>query len=608
MLAGLERGDALGVVADDDSAVADGLHDPLPLEVPAVVDVEVEQHAGAAQQIPLAVAEDVVGRGLGVGVVGVREHDVRPVGGEHGGAAGEQLGAAPAPDAEVHDVDVALGVELLRRARPRPRPPERRVLGPDPLLAEGGDAARADVEHRRAVEVRQARVLVEEPRARLLGAQEDRPLELGRRRMAVLRRQREPLVRRDEHDDAVGVRGGHAVVADRGRDPEVAELEAQRVDELDEEAVLALGEAEDDLWHALSAAGAPRERVPWRPGPMGETVVPERFVPAAMRGQLVEAEHLVRYWWAARFAPGKRVLDAGCGMAYGTAMLAGAGAEQVTGIDRATAVLDAARPAAPENVELVAGDLRSLPFADRSFDLVVCFEVIEHLDEPDAALRELERVLRRDGILLISSPNRDVYEPGNPHHLHEYTPPELRVALERYFTHVELRRQANLIASAVMPDDIAVREALEGVQDVQLAKCVPVVPGRETYTLALASHSALPPDRTTTAVATGLTEIRKWLELYDEQHAAVLDRDERIRRLDADALEVRRARARLVEGEQDHARLIQLREELAAARAENERLRDELDRAATTMAGMRRSPSWRLTAPLRGAKRFFRRP
>ncbi|HEX2085296.1 MAG TPA: methyltransferase domain-containing protein [Solirubrobacteraceae bacterium] len=330
-------------------------------------------------------------------------------------------------------------------------------------------------------------------------------------------------------------------------------------------------------------------------------------MPAAMRGQLVEAEHLVRYWWAGRLAAGRRVLDAGCGTAYGSAMLAAAGARHVTGVDRAAAVLEAARPGCPAEVELVQADLRELPFADRSFELVTCFEVIEHLAEPDAALKELERVVTRDGVLLVSSPNRDVYEPGNPHHVHEYTPGELQAALERFFPHVEVRRQANLIASAVMPDDVAAGDALEDVHDVRLAKCVALPPGRETYTLAMASHAALPPDRSTTAVATGLTEIRKWLELYDEQHAAVLERDARIRRLEEADARVRAARAALVDGEQDRARVIMLREDLAAAEERCDELRAELDRAAATMAAMKRSPSWRLTAPLRAAKRVLRR-
>jgi SAM-dependent methyltransferase len=340
---------------------------------------------------------------------------------------------------------------------------------------------------------------------------------------------------------------------------------------------------------------------------MSETLVPERFVPAAMRGQLVEAEHLVRYWWAAQHAPGRRVLDAGCGMAYGTRMLADAGAAHVTGVDRAVAVLDAIRDACPPNAELVPGDLRDLPFADRSFDLVVCFEVIEHLEEPEKALSELERVVAADGVLLISSPNRDVYEPGNPHHLHEYTPRELRDALARRFAHVELRRQVNLIASAVMPDDVAARARLDPVHDVRLAKCVAVPADGETYTLALASHAPLPPDRTTTAVATGVTEIRRWLELYDGQRALLEEQGRKLQHVAREAEEVERARGLLLDGEQAHARVRLLTEQLEELGREMDALRDRLARSAAAVEGMKRSPSWRLTAPLRALKRPFRR-
>ena len=310
----------------------------------------------------------------------------------------------------------------------------------------------------------------------------------------------------------------------------------------------------------------------------------------------------------------ERVLDAGCGTAYGTRMLAEAGAEHVTGVDRAAAVLETARPSCPANVELVTGDLKELPFPDRSFDLVVSFEVLEHLEDPDTALREFERVVAPNGIVLVSSPNRDVYEPGNPHHLHEYTPPELRDALSRYFVHVELRRQANLIASALMPDDVANgKDELRPVRDVSVAKCVSLPADGETYTVAIASHSPLPPDRSTVAVATGITEIRRWLELYDGQQKVLQEQGARLRRLEDEAVDVRRARETLLEGEQGLARAAKLEEDLRAAREETDRLRQELgllherlQHAAATMEAVKRSPSWRVTAPLRAVKHLFR--
>src|SRR5438105_14359411 len=120
---------------------------------------------------------------------------------------------------------------------------------------------------------------------------------------------------------------------------------------------------------------------------------PERFVPDRMRGRIVEAEHLCRYVWAAPAARGRRVLDAGCGMGYGSRMLAEAGAASVLGIDIAEEVIAAIRPGAPAGVGFEVGDLARLPIPDASFDLVVCFEAIEHVRDPEPVLDGLCRVL-----------------------------------------------------------------------------------------------------------------------------------------------------------------------------------------------------------------------
>src|SRR3954452_3485544 len=114
--------------------------------------------------------------------------------------------------------------------------------------------------------------------------------------------------------------------------------------------------------------------------------IPERFVPGEAQGELVEAEHLVRYAWAASLARQRRVLDAGCGMGYGTDMLDRAGALSAIGVDIADEVVEVpASQAEATNLRFVAGDIRELPFEDCSFDLVVCFETIEHIAEQDVA-------------------------------------------------------------------------------------------------------------------------------------------------------------------------------------------------------------------------------
>jgi 2-polyprenyl-3-methyl-5-hydroxy-6-metoxy-1,4-benzoquinol methylase len=86
---------------------------------------------------------------------------------------------------------------------------------------------------------------------------------------------------------------------------------------------------------------------------------PERFDPQAMHGRLIEAEHLARYWWAAALEAGKRVLDAGCGTAYGSEILARAGASEVVGVDLDQAVVETARASTP-TASLEVADVRQL--------------------------------------------------------------------------------------------------------------------------------------------------------------------------------------------------------------------------------------------------------
>lgn len=360
--------------------------------------------------------------------------------------------------------------------------------------------------------------------------------------------------------------------------------------------------------------------------------VPERFVPIESRGELTEAEHLARYWWASQLAPGRKVLDAGCGVAYGSALLARAGASRVVGIDRAAAVVEAARATAPDGVDLRVGDVTDLPFDDDEFDLVVCFEVIEHLHDQPKAVAEFARVLGPDGVLVISSPNRDVYVPGNPHHTHEYTPDELARELYLHFATVELRRQHNWVTSIVADDRTFAADELAAL-DLRFAKVEGKPPGSETYTVGLASNGPLPAVGAV-AVATGDTEVRHWLDLYDEQRGILQRQQANLETLNADLRQIDELREQLLRSEQQLARLPGLETDLHAVRRELEAAREaareaiewaeeaarqareadanahqsalRLERATRVIGEMQASPSWRLTAPLRALKRLIR--
>jgi SAM-dependent methyltransferase len=334
--------------------------------------------------------------------------------------------------------------------------------------------------------------------------------------------------------------------------------------------------------------------------------VPERFVPAEMHGELVEAEHMARYRWASALCQGRRVLDAGCGLGYGADLLRQTGATEVLAVDVSEAVIEAAEAGGQQGVVWEVADLRSLPYTENSFDVVVCFEVIEHIEEQDRVLDELSRVLRADGLLLISSPNRGRYVPGNPHHRHEYVPSELRAALEGRFEEVRLFPQHAMLASVIGPPgefhgDCAHVERL-------------VEPGNsdEIYTLAIAGRQ-LPEASAPTIALTQFLEIRRWLERYDEQDRVVKEQESALRELETVRLERNEALVTLAWRERDLAELPGLREQIGQADAAVSQMqqeilavRDELTHASLVMDEMCASISWRVTAPLRGLKRRVR--
>lgn len=151
----------------------------------------------------------------------------------------------------------------------------------------------------------------------------------------------------------------------------------------------------------------------------------ERLPGGAAADYAVDLErHLAAYRWAAGRAAGRRVLDAGCGEGYGAALLAES-ARAVVGIDRPEPVAVArARHRAP-NLEFRVADLERLGELGERFELVVSFQVIEHLPDPVGFLRGLRECTAPGGEILVTTPNRLMSVSENPYHLREWTAPEL---------------------------------------------------------------------------------------------------------------------------------------------------------------------------------------
>lgn len=179
----------------------------------------------------------------------------------------------------------------------------------------------------------------------------------------------------------------------------------------------------------------------------GERVIPGRVEDNLFNEHLARYRFSVRLWHQFGYGSG-RILDAGCGAGYGTAELAKSGA-QVLGIDISDEAIAHARAdyARSPEIQFEQGSCANIPAPDGAFLLVAAFEVIEHLADWRAFLREAERVLDPAGVFLVSTPNRLYYAESrqqagpNPFHVHEFTEEEFRSELTQVFPHVTMRLQ-----------------------------------------------------------------------------------------------------------------------------------------------------------------------
>ena len=208
-------------------------------------------------------------------------------------------------------------------------------------------------------------------------------------------------------------------------------------------------------------------------------------------------EHCARYRFAYPYVSGARVLDAACGTGFGARMLAHSGARTVVGIDLAPAALGNA-PSANLPTYFACADGHALPFPDACFDAVTSFETIEHLAAPEHFLEELQRVLRRGGVLVLSTPNARITEhyPRNPFHLKEYYPEELAELLRSRFRDVWLFGQLPRPEFGVLPflpghnSAHALRGHAQALTWKLLNRCSPAL--REAVARLLWQHSFHP--------------------------------------------------------------------------------------------------------------------
>jgi SAM-dependent methyltransferase len=218
----------------------------------------------------------------------------------------------------------------------------------------------------------------------------------------------------------------------------------------------------------------------------------ERFIPGAA-GE-IWYEHWHRYHFVAPLVVGRTVLDIACGEGYGSALIA-RHAAQVTGADISpTAIAHALeRYAGAANLDFREADCAALPFADASFDVVVSFETLEHIAAQEAFLDEIRRVLRPDGLVVISCPNKAEYSDKRDHvnefHIRELYRDELASLVGARFPHAAWYGQRPGFFSVVWPE-----RSPAGAEIFELSEAAADMPSaghtRPLYFIVVASGSA----------------------------------------------------------------------------------------------------------------------
>jgi SAM-dependent methyltransferase len=223
----------------------------------------------------------------------------------------------------------------------------------------------------------------------------------------------------------------------------------------------------------------------------------ERCVPWANAAEVIY-EHYHRYCFAARWLAEMDVLDAGCGEGYGTNIIAES-AKSVTGVDIDPATVRHAKANySRPHLRFSVGDVEDLgAFGSETFDAVVCFEVIEHVADHEAVMSGIKNVLRPSGILLMSTPDKLIYDArndNNPFHVKELTAAEFELLLRRHFSNVALLGQSVSSGSTIAglvgdiePGAVAMTPLSRDGEawSFSFAK-------KPTYLLAVASNEPLP--------------------------------------------------------------------------------------------------------------------
>ncbi|MBD8526438.1 class I SAM-dependent methyltransferase [Pseudomarimonas arenosa] len=274
----------------------------------------------------------------------------------------------------------------------------------------------------------------------------------------------------------------------------------------------------------------------------------ERFTPECVRE--IWYEHWHRYAFAQPLAKGRRVLDAACGEGYGSALLATV-AQSVVGVDiePSTVAHARARYGDRPNLSFEQSDASKLDaLEDGSFDLIVSFETLEHLEQQEQLVGGFSRLLAPDGVLLLSTPDKRTYsdEPGyqNPFHVRELYRHEFEDLLTRHFAHHTLFAQRLMFHSVLW--NLSGGDRVEVSMLNQAGTITQGIQGDPVYYVAVCSQSASSLQQLTSMHLFG-DDVQSVYQHYNEEIRKGIAAGGRIAELEA---EVERLKSKLAEASQ----------------------------------------------------------
>lgn len=342
-----------------------------------------------------------------------------------------------------------------------------------------------------------------------------------------------------------------------------------------------------------------------------------------------ETERAHRYLLARTFCHGRDVLDIASGEGHGTALLAQV-ARGVIGVEKDKALIAVAQQTHKRlNLRYELGDAAELPLSSASVDVVVAFEVLEHLQNQDLFLNEVHRVLRPGGLLIASTLNENfhalVHMQTNQSHISEFTQNEFSGLLSRHFKHYAIALQRVMTGSIIMNEVPTARLWTFEPRDPDIIEGTDYF-ARASYILAFASDAELPISSNSIFVQNG--DPQADLIRYQEAELACAEAQLQVARLQ-DMLQTQSSDCEVVRSQFGHltAQLQQAEQLSKAAYAQADRLRAQIhaisrrgeeletciDQLQTQIQAVKRQSSevahriytmetgmiWRLSTPLR---------